>query len=142
MENLPGLCYKLSTPVPPGSASSGQSHLSDLQPSHNGNKQPMFCMVAFHLRRTLHTPPVPLLFVLAKAPPHRCSWAGEEHSTSCMPLSDIPLCDTQCEGQTNTRCGEFVELLEESQYPTLARVRKMSQHWIHPAQPEQGCLAR
>lgn len=80
MENLPGLCYKLSTPVSPGSASSGQSHLSDLQPSHNGNKQPMFCMIALHLRRTLQAPPISLILVLAKAPPHRCAWAGEGHS--------------------------------------------------------------
>lgn len=83
MENLPGLCYKLSMPVPPGSASPEQSHLSDLQPSHNENKQPMFCMVTLHLRRTLHVPPVPSLFVLAKAPCHRC------HSKPRIPLSDI-----------------------------------------------------
>lgn len=47
-----------------------------------------------------------------------------------------------CEDQTDARRGKFVELLEASQQPVSARVRKTSQRWIHPTLLEQGCLAR
>lgn len=125
MENSPGLCYKLSTPVPPGSASSGQSHLSDLQPSHNGNKPPMFCMVALHLRWTLHAPPVPLLFVLAKVPPQRCPWAGEEHSTPWMPLSGIPLCHTHAVRTKPTLdVGRSWSCWKKANIPLLLKLKK------------------
>lgn len=83
-----------------------------------------------------------MLFALAKAPPDRCPFGGEERRaghTHRTALSNMHASSRHgLEDQTYAWRGKFVELLEGSQQPTSARVRKMSQRWIHPAQLELG----